>query len=153
VALGAIARAFLDQTIGVKILSHVLSIGSATVPEDSPLPNSDDRERIDSDPVRCFDSATSEAMILEINDAHSSGDTLGGVIEVLAYDLPPGLGSHTHWDKRLDARLAGAVMGIQAIKGVEIGDGFTTAKSSWICRSTTMIELDSQGKVVRRTDR
>jgi chorismate synthase len=152
VALGSIARAFLHQTIDVKIISHVLSIGAVSVPEGAPLPASDDRERIDMDPVRCFDPTTSEAMIHEINDAHSSGDTLGGVIEVLVFNLPPGLGSHTHWDKRLDARLAGAVMGIQAIKGVEIGDGFTTAKRRGSVAHDE-IERNSDGKVVRRTDR
>ena len=152
VALGAVARAFLDQTIGVKILSHVLSIGSVSVPEDAALPTSGDQTLVDADPVRCFDSSTSARMIEEIGDAHSSGDTLGGVIEVLVFDLPPGLGSHTHWDKRLDARLAGAVMGIQAIKGVEIGDGFTTARRRGSVAHDE-IERNVDGKIVRRTDR
>jgi chorismate synthase len=152
VALGAVARAFLDQTIGVRILSHVLSIGSVAVPEDSPLPQSGDQSLVDADPVRCFDEATSGRMIEEIEDAHSSGDTLGGVIEVLVFDLPPGLGSHTHWDKRLDAKLAGAVMGIQAIKGVEIGDGFTTARRRGSVAHDE-IERSESGKIVRRTDR
>lgn len=152
VALGAVARAFLDQTIGATILSHVLSIGEVAVPEDSALPSRNDRARIDDDPVRCFDLATSAAMIEEINDAHSSGDTLGGVVEVLVFDLPPGLGSHTHWDRRLDARLAGAMMGIQAIKGVEIGDGFTTARRRGSVAHDE-IEKNVDGKIVRRTDR
>ena len=152
VALGAIARAFLDQTIGVKILSHVLSIGAVEVPEGAKLPEISDWRRIDEDPVRCADTATSAAMVAEIEDAHSSGDTLGGVVEVLAYNLPPGLGSHTHWDRRLDARLAGAMMGIQAIKGVEIGDGFTTARRRGSVAHDE-IERDASGKIVRRTDR
>jgi chorismate synthase len=152
VALGAIARAFLDQTIGVKILSHVLSIGAVEVPEGAKLPEIGDWRRIDEDPVRCADTATSAAMVAEIEDAHSSGDTLGGVVEVLAYNLPPGLGSHTHWDRRLDARLAGAMMGIQAIKGVEIGDGFTTARRRGSVAHDE-IERDPSGKIVRRTDR
>jgi len=152
VALGAIARAFLDQTIGAKILSHVLSIGSVAVPEDAQLPQVNDQKRIDEDPVRCADAATSAAMIAEIEDAHSSGDTLGGVVEVLVYNIPPGLGSHTHWDRRLDARLAGAMMGIQAIKGVEIGDGFTTARRRGSVAHDE-IERDASGKIVRRTDR
>ena len=152
VALGAIARAFLDQTIGVKILSHVLSIGAVEVPEGAKLPEIGDWRRIDEDPVRCADTATSAAMVAEIEDAHSSGDTLGGVVEVLAYNLPPGLGSHTHWDRRLDARLAGAMMGIQAIKGVEIGDGFTTARRRGSVAHDE-IERDASGKIVRRTDR
>ena len=152
VALGAIARAFLDQTIGVKILSHVLSIGAVEVPEGAKLPEIGDWRGIDEDPVRCADTATSAAMVAEIEDAHSSGDTLGGVVEVLAYNLPPGLGSHTHWDRRLDARLAGAMMGIQAIKGVEIGDGFTTARRRGSVAHDE-IERDASGKIVRRTDR
>ncbi len=152
VALGAIARAFLEQSIGVTLMSHVLSIGAISVPEDSPLPSFSDRSRVDSDPVRCFDALTSEAMVSEIADAHSSGDTLGGVIEVLVFDLPPGLGSHTHWDRRLDSRLAGAVMGIQAIKGVEIGDGFTTARRRGSVAHDE-IERSADGRIVRRTDR
>ena len=152
VALGAIARAFIEQTVGIRLLSHVLSIGSAGSVEDYPLPAFSDCEVIDADPVRSFDPVASLAMITEIDAAHAAGDTLGGVIEVLAYDLPPGLGSHTHWDRRLDSRLAGALMGIQAIKGVELGDGFTTARR-WGSRAHDEIEKDSTGKIVRRTDR
>jgi chorismate synthase len=128
VALGAVARAFLKQSVGIEILSHVLSIGKVSVAEDYKLPSISDRQLIDEDPVRCADKKVSEQIVKEIEQAHKDGDTLGGVVEVLAYNLPPGLGSHTHWDKRLDARLAGAMMGIQAIKGVELGDGFATAK-------------------------
>jgi chorismate synthase len=91
-------------------------------------------------------------MVAEIEAAHKDGDTLGGVVEVLAFDLPPGLGSHAHWDRRLDARLAAAVMGIQAIKGVEIGDGFTTARRRGSVAHDE-IERDSSGKIIRRTDR
>lgn len=152
VALGAVARAFLEQSVGVRIMSHVLSIGGAGSKEGYSLPNFEDREAIDSDPVRSFDKAASDAMVAEIDAAHAAGDTLGGVVEVLAFDLPPGLGSHTHWDRRLDARLAGAMMGIQAIKGVEIGDGFTTAKR-WGSVAHDEIEKDASGKIVRRTDR
>ncbi len=152
VALGAIARAFLEQTIGARIMSHVLSIGAVNVPEGAPIPAFAERDRVDEDLVRCADPATSLAMIAEIEDAHSAGDTLGGVVEVLVFDLPPGLGSHTHWDRRLDARLAGAIMGIQAIKGVEIGDGFTTARRRGSVAHDE-IERDPSGKIVRRTDR
>ena len=152
VALGSVARAFLEQSIGVKLMSHVLSIGEASVPENYYLPTYADRDKVDSDPVRCADATASAAMIAEIESAHSAGDTLGGVIEVLVFDLPPGLGSHTHWDRRLDSRLAGAVMGIQAIKGVEIGDGFTTARRRGSVAHDE-IEKNSQGKIVRRTDR
>ena len=152
VALGAVARAFLQQTCGITVLSHVLSIGSVRVPEDTQLPDAGDMDRIDQDQVRCADPATSTLMIKEIESAHSDGDTLGGVVEVLAYNLPPGLGSHVHWDRRLDARLAGAMMGIQAIKGVEIGDGFTTATRRGSVAHDE-IERGEDGLIRRRTDR
>jgi chorismate synthase len=152
VALGAVARAFLKQSIGIEILSHVVSIGQVSVDENYELPTIKDKSRIDEDPVRCADKKVSEAIVKEIEAAHRDGDTLGGVVEVLAFNLPPGLGSHTHWDKRLDARLAGAMMGIQAIKGVEIGDGFTTAKRRGSVAHDE-IEKNNAGKIVRRTDR
>ena len=152
VALGAVARAFLEQSVGITILSHVLSIGSARVPDTAPLPNENDMDRIDLDEVRCADRSSSEAMIKEIESAHRDGDTLGGVIEVLAFNMPPGLGSHVHWDRRLDSKLAAAVMGIQAIKGVEIGDGFTTATRRGSVAHDE-IEKNAQGAIVRRTDR
>ena len=152
VALGAVARAFLKQSVGIEILSHVLSIGQVSVSENYLLPEISDRDRIDEDPVRCADKKVSEAIVKEIEAAHRDGDTLGGVIEVLAYNLPPGLGSHTHWDKRLDAKLAGAMMGIQAIKGVEIGDGFTTATRRGSVAHDE-IEKNSKGAISRRTDR
>jgi chorismate synthase len=152
VALGAVARAFLTQTCGITVLSHVLSIGSVRVPENTLLPSEGDMKRIDQDPVRCADAETSAAMITEIEAAHSDGDTLGGVVEVLAYNLPPGLGSHVHWDRRLDARLAAAMMGIQAIKGVEVGDGFTTATRRGSVAHDE-IERGPDGAIRRRTDR
>jgi chorismate synthase len=152
VALGAVARNFLEQSVGITILSHVLSIGSVRVPDETKLPLAVDMKKIDSDPVRCADSATSQLMITEIENAHRDGDTLGGVVEVLAFNMPPGLGSHVHWDRRLDSKLAGAVMGIQAIKGVEIGDGFQTATRRGSVAHDE-IEKDSSGKIVRRTDR
>ena len=152
VALGAVARNFLQQTVGITILSHVLSIGSIRVADDAPLPLAGDMTMIDEDPVRCADAATSAQMITEIENAHRDGDTLGGVVEVLAFNMPPGLGSHVHWDRRLDSKLAGAVMGIQAIKGVEIGDGFRTATRRGSVAHDE-IEKDSSGKIVRRTDR
>jgi len=152
VALGAVARNFLQQAVGITILSHVLSIGSIRVADDAPLPQAGDMTTIDEDPVRCADKATSDLMITEIENAHRDGDTLGGVVEVLAFNMPPGLGSHVHWDRRLDSKLAGAVMGIQAIKGVEIGDGFRTATRRGSVAHDE-IERDSTGKIVRRTDR
>jgi chorismate synthase len=127
VALGAVARSFL-RGLGIELVSHTLSIGSVRVPDGSPLPGPLDVAALDADPLRCFDPATSREMVAEVDRAHDDGDTLGGVVEVLAYGVPPGLGSYVHWDRRLDSQLAAAVMGIQAIKGVEIGDGFETAR-------------------------
>jgi len=125
VALGAVARAFLKE-LGVELVSHTLSIGTVRVPEGSPLPVPGDVDTLDADLLRCFDPATSTRMVSEVDEAQKDGDTLGGVVEVLAYGVPPGLGSYVHWDRRLDSQLAGALMGIQAIKGVEVGDGFLT---------------------------
>ena len=152
VALGAIARAFLEQSVGITLFSHVISIGNVRIPEDAALPGKHDQEKIDADPVRCADAQTSALIIKEIESAHSDGDTLGGVCEVLVFDVPPGLGSHVHWDRRLDSRLAGAMMGIQAIKGVEIGDGFLTATRRG-SSAHDEIEKNRSGKIVRRTDR
>ena len=126
VALGEVARAFLRQVMGVEVVSHVVALGGARAP-DGVAPGPDDGGVVDADPVRCFDPGTSAAMVAEIDAAKADADTLGGVIEVLGYGLPPGLGSHVHGDRRLDARVAGALMSIQAIKGVEFGDGFATA--------------------------
>ena len=152
VALGAIARAFLEQSVGITLFSHVISIGGVRVAEDAPLPGKNDQEKIDADPVRCADAKTSALIVNEIEKAHSDGDTLGGVCEVLVFDVPPGLGSHVHWDRRIDSRLAGAMMGIQAIKGVEIGDGFLTATRRG-SSAHDEIEKNNAGKIVRRTDR
>ena len=127
VALGAVAQAFLRQAVGVEVVSHVVAIGPVQVP-DGVLPGPGDNARIDEDPVRCADPATSERMVAEIDDVRKNGDTLGGVIEVVVHGLPPGLGSHVHWDRRLDSRLAGALMGVQSVKAVEVGDGLETAR-------------------------
>ncbi len=126
VALGRVASNFLEQTVGARIVSHVVALGGVKVPAGL-VPTADDVARLDADEVRCLDPDTSAAMVARIDQAHQDGDTLGGVVEVVVHGLPPGLGSHVHWDRRLDARLAGALMGIQAIKGVEIGDGFELA--------------------------
>ncbi|WP_191499846.1 chorismate synthase [Mycobacterium simulans] len=127
VAAGTIARAFLRQALGVEVLSHVISIG-ASAPYEGPPPRPEDLAKIDASPVRAFDEAAEQAMITEIEAAKKDGDTLGGVVEVVALGLPVGLGSFTSGENRLDGQLAAAVMGIQAIKGVEIGDGFQTAR-------------------------
>jgi chorismate synthase len=150
VALGEVARRLLRQGLGVEILSHVVAIGSVSVPG-GVLPGPDEAARIDADLVRCADPKASAAMVEEIDAARKDGDTLGGVVEVLAYSLPPGLGSFTHWDRKLDARLAAALMSIQAIKGVEIGDGFTTAARRG-SRAHDEIETGPDG-VRRRTNR
>ncbi|HET9255470.1 MAG TPA: chorismate synthase [Pseudonocardiaceae bacterium] len=127
VALGTVAKAFLRQALEAEVLSHIVSLGQAVAPEEA-LPRPGDLERIDASPVRAFSEDASAAMIAEVDAAKRDGDTLGGVVEVLAYGLPVGLGSYVHADRRLDARLAGALMGIQAMKGVEVGDGFATAR-------------------------
>jgi chorismate synthase len=127
VALGEVARAFLKQAAGIELVSHVVELGPIKAPAGL-VPQPSDEERLDADPVRCLDADTSARMVAEIDLCHKEGDTMGGVVEVLAYGLPPGLGSHVHWDRRLDARLAAALMGIQAIKGVELGDGFELAR-------------------------
>jgi chorismate synthase len=126
VALGRVASNFLEQAVGARIVSHVVSLGGVKAPA-GVVPAPDDVERLDGDEVRCLDPDASAAMVARIDQAHKDGDTLGGVVEVVVHGLPPGLGSHVHWDRRLDARLAGALMGIQAIKGVEVGDGFELA--------------------------
>lgn len=116
VALGAIARSFVKEVAGIEIVSHVVELAAVKAPDGVyPLPG--DVERLDADPVRCLDADASKAMAAAIDQAHADGDTLGGVVEVLAHGVPVGLGSHVHWDRRLDARLAAALMGIQAIKG------------------------------------
>jgi len=127
VALGAVARSYLKETAGVEIVSHVVELCSVKAPQ-GVYPTPADVAKLDEDPLRCLDADTSKAMVAEVDQAHKDGDTLGGVVEVLAYGVPVGLGSHVHWDRKLDARLAGALMGIQAIKGVEIGDGFELAR-------------------------
>jgi len=126
VVLGRVASHFLEQAVGACVVSHVVELGGVSAPSDL-VPGRDDVERLDADPVRCLDPEASAAMVARIDQAHEDGDTLGGVVEVVVHGLPPGLGSHVHWDRRLDSRLAGALMGIQAIKGVEVGDGFDLA--------------------------
>lgn len=151
VALGAAARAFLRAVHGIEILSHVVAIGSVAI-DAYELPTPSDRDRIDQDPVRAADTSLSARMQDEIAAAHKDGDTLGGVVEVLVYGLPPGLGSFTHWDRRLDSRLAGALMGIQAIKGVELGDGFASAARRGSAAHDEM-DFSDDGSVRRRTGR
>jgi len=152
VALGTLAAKFLEQAAGIRLVSHVVGIGPVAAPDDAALPTPDDVAALDADPVRCFDPATSAAMVAEIDECHKDGDTLGGVVEVLAYSVPSGLGSYVHGDRRLDARLAGALMGIQAIKGVEVGDGFRTATRRG-SQAHDEMERDASGTIIRRSNR
>jgi chorismate synthase len=150
VAIGEVARAFCRQVLGVEIISHVVAMGEVGAPE-GVLPGPGDRDRVDASPVRCLDPAASEAMVEHIERAKKDGDTLGGVVEVVVHGLPPGLGSYVHWDRRLDSRLAAALMGIQAIKGVEVGDGFRTAARRG---SAAHDEIErGAGGIGRRTNR
>lgn len=151
VALGAVASSFL-KSLGIELVSHTVSIASVASPEGSALPGPGDVAALDADPLRCFDAATSAAMVAEVDAAHKDGETLGGVVEVLAYGLPPGLGSYVHWDRRLDARIAGALMGIQAIKGVEVGDGFLTAARRGSAAHDEILQ-DADGRVIRSGNR
>jgi chorismate synthase len=147
VALGAVAKAYLRQTLGADVLSHVVSIGTVAAPAGvAPVPG--DEEKVDASEVRCLDAQASAAMVAEIDATKKAGDTLGGVVEVLAYGLPPGLGSHVQGDRRLDARLAAALMGVQAIKGVELGDGFELARTRGSQAHDEIVRDD--GGVVRR---
>ncbi|MGI5227342.1 chorismate synthase [Actinoallomurus sp. CA-142502] len=149
VAIGEVARAFCRQALGVEILSHVVALGEVSVPE-GVVPEPGDLERVDADPVRCLDPDTSAAIVAHIEQVKKDGDTLGGVVEVVVHGLPPGLGSHVHWDRRLDSRLAAALMGIQAIKGVEVGDGFRTAARRG---SEAHDEIVRDGEIRRVTNR
>ncbi|WP_417562558.1 chorismate synthase [Microbacterium sp.] len=150
VALGAIARSFLGE-LGMRLVSHTLSIGPVRVPDGAAVPVPDDVDALDADPLRCFDAATSALMVAEVDAARKDGDTLGGIVEVLAYGLPPGLGSHVQWDRRLDGLLAQALMSIQAIKGVEVGDGFETTRRRGSAAHDELFASD--GGITRSSDR
>ena len=150
VALGSVASSFLNE-LGISLVTHTVAIGSVSSALDAQLPTRKDLEKLDEDPVRCLDAETSKRMIAEIDECHKDGDTLGGVTETLVYGTPPGLGSFVHWDRRLDSQLAGALMGIQAIKGVEFGDGFETAKRRGSAAHDEIVREDGVAK--RLTDR
>ncbi|MEY4078668.1 MAG: hypothetical protein RIS80_437 [Actinomycetota bacterium] len=151
VALGSVASAFLKQ-LGIELVTHTVAIGPVSVPELAELPRPSAVDELDENPVRCWHPETSAAMVAEIDQCHKDGDTLGGVVETLVYGLPPGLGSFVHWDRRLDSQLAGALMGIQAIKGVEVGDGFVTATRRG-SQAHDEIVKDEAGVAHRTTDR
>jgi chorismate synthase len=150
VALGEVAAKFL-QALGIELVTHTVAIGPISNTELA-LPKPTDVNALDEDPVRCFSSSVSAAMVAEIEDCHKAGDTLGGVVETLVYGLPPGIGSYVHWDRRLDSQLAGALMGIQAIKGVEVGDGFETTRRRGSLAHDE-IEKDASGIVHRTSGR
>jgi chorismate synthase len=150
VALGSVASSFLNE-LGISLVTHTVAIGSVSSALDAQLPTRKDLQKLDEDPMRCFDAETSKRMIAEIDECHKDGDTLGGVTETLVYGTPPGLGSFVHWDRRLDSQLAGALMGIQAIKGVEFGDGFETAKRRGSAAHDEIVRED--GVARRLTDR
>lgn len=151
VALGAVASSFL-KSLGIELVTHTVGIGPVLASADLELPKPTDVDALDQDPMRCFNQELSAAMVAEVDECHKDGDTLGGVVETLVYGLPPGLGSFVHWDRRLDSQLAAALMGIQAIKGVEVGDGFETAKRRGSVAHDE-IQRDAQGIVRRLTDR
>lgn len=146
--VGYLSRLLLEAT-GVDVLSHVVSIGSTSAK--SIVPSSSDRPAIESDPVRCLDPDASREMIAEIDACQEAKDTLGGVFEVVAHGVPIGVGSHVHYDRRLDARLAEAVMSIPAIKGVEVGDGFEVAATPGSSAHDEIVRID--GTISRETNR
>ncbi|MDN5570163.1 MAG: chorismate synthase [Propionibacteriaceae bacterium] len=150
VALGRVASNFLEAAYGVTLVSHVVEIGPIASTGEH-LPTADDRDAIDADPVRCFDAASSARMLAEIDAAKAEGDTIGGVVEVVVHGVPAGIGSHSSGDRRLDARLAGALMGIQAIKGVEVGDGFELARTRGSLAHDEMAATD--GRIRRLSHR
>ena len=151
VALGTVARKFLRATVAAEVLSHVTAIGEVTA-RSGAIPRPGDAAAIDASEVRCLDAEASKAMVAHIDATKKAGDTLGGVVEVVVHHLPPGLGSHIQWDRRLDSRLAAALMGIQAIKGVEVGDGFELARTPG-SKAHDEIERDAGGVIRRRTHR
>jgi len=151
VALGEVASAFL-RALDIQLVTHTVALGTVQAKSDLALPKPEHVDQIDEDPLRAFDTSLSAAMVAEVDKAHKEGDTLGGVVEVLVYGMPPGVGSFVHWDRRLDSQLAGALMGIQAIKGVEVGDGFETAKRRG-SEAHDEIKVGDSGLVERMTDR
>lgn len=147
VAIAAAAKALLGS-LGITVISHVVRIGSAAVPDNAPRPGPGDLDAIDASPVRCFDEDASGQMVAAIDQAAAEGDSLGGVVEILAFGVPPGLGSHVHWDRKIDGRLAHELMAVPAIKGVEIGDGFASA-----ARRGTEAHDEIEPNLSRSTDR
>ncbi|MDY3677774.1 MAG: chorismate synthase [Actinomyces urogenitalis] len=152
VALGAVASALLEQVAGIQLVSHVVRVGSVALPDDAARPTPQDEARLSADPVRCTDPQVSARMVAEIDAAKKSADTLGGVVEVVATEVPVGLGSYVEAERRLDARLASALMGIQAVKGVEIGDGFAEAARRGSAAHDEILAVSS-GRLERASNR
>ena len=150
VALGEVAAKFL-KALGIELITHTVAIGTVSAGHDYEFPKPADLAAIDADPLRAFDAELSARMVAEVDECHKDGDTLGGVVETLVYGAPPGLGSFVHWDRRLDSQLAGALMGIQAIKGVEVGDGFETARRRGSAAHDEIVREDGVSR--RLTDR
>jgi len=151
VAAGALAKALLSH-LGTSVISHVTRMGAAALHPDAARPTPTDLPHVDQSPVRCFDAVTEAAMVAEVEGAAKAGDSLGGVIEVLGYGVPPGLGSHVHWDRRIDGLLAQALMSIQAMKGVEIGEGFAVASRRGSAAHDEILWDDATG-YTRASDR
>ncbi len=149
VVVGVVAKRLLAE-VGVQVVSHVVNIGGESVPADADRPGPGDLDTVDASSVRCFEPEAAERMIARIDRAHADNDTLGGVVEVLAYGLPPGLGSHVHHDRKLDARLAAACLSVQAMKGVEFGEGFALASTPG---SQAHDEITYRDGYTRRTER
>jgi chorismate synthase len=151
VALGEVAAKFLGE-LGIRLITHTVAIGNVDGGRDIKRPSPKDIESIDADELRCYDKQLSQLMYAEVESAHKDGDTLGGVTETLVYGVPPGLGSYVHWDRRLDSQIAASVIGVQAIKGVEIGDGFETARRRG-SQAHDELERSDNGVTKRVTDR
>ena len=152
VALGEVAKQFLDQAFGIRTVAHVVALGGVQTNPDLPLPTPDDLEALDASPVRTLDKEAEARIIERINEAKKASDTLGGVIEVLAYGVPAGIGTYVESDRRLDAALASAIMGIQAFKGVEIGDGFLEASRPG-SQAHDEIVVNADGRIDRLSNR
>ncbi|KFI92354.1 chorismate synthase [Bifidobacterium saguini DSM 23967] len=152
VALGEVARQFLEQAFGIRTVSHVVALGGVSTNPDLPLPTPDDVEALDASPVRTLDKEGEQRIIERIDEAKAAADTLGGVVEVLAYGVPAGIGTYVESDRRLDAALASAIMGIQAFKGVEIGDGFLEAARPG-SQAHDEIVVNADGRIDRLSNR
>ena len=152
VALGEVAKQFLEQVFGIRTVAHVVALGGVQTNPDLPLPTPDDLEALDASPVRTLDKGAETRIMERVDEAKKAADTLGGVIEVLAYGVPAGIGTYVESDRRLDAALASAIMGIQAFKGVEIGDGFLEAARPG-SQAHDEIVVNADGRIDRLSNR